>query len=701
MQTLQGLDLTIFAVYIVAVIIFGIWISNREKSATASDYFLASRSLPWWAVGGSLIASNISAEQVIGMNGSGFELGLAIATYELMAAITLIIVAKFLLPVFLQKEIYTMPQFLEKRYDSTVRTIMSVFWIILFVFVNIATVLYLGALAIEQLVNTQWLVGLWGDSSTYSAADLQTVGLYTGIVFLVLYSACFSIFGGLKAVVWTDVIQVVVLLIGGTAAAYGILTYVGEGSLFGGIGRLVDSVPGHFEMLFEPDDTFVDTASGESRSSFNLLPGFAMLFGGMWIVNTYYWGNNQYIIQRALAAKDLPEAQKGVAFAALMKLFIPFFAVLPGIAAYYLLQQGETVDIAKADQAFPWVLANHVGPGLRGLTFAALVAAIGSSVSSMVNSASTIFTIDIYNKYINVDASQRRQVRIGQLAAGVALLCGAFVAPALANAGQVFQVIQEYTGYISPGVLTVFVFGMFYRRGTAKAALAVVLLSVPLSMLFKAVMPDLPFLDRMALIFLINATLMIVVSNFTRKDGLRTRLSPLVFGLTFLGLFAGLYFLDAGSAAFELPVFAVGESDPVLLPLGAFVIALLVGLAVAAIVGDRNAKEAVMMPPRPPFTGRLLSNEQLRNGLAVTVIAIGLATGIRLLVQPVPGLPAWATWVFLLLSLAVLALLYTDKQEEDHKAIDLDPAVFRTRMVFNVSAVAVLFVLTIIYTFLA
>ena len=642
MESLVGIDLYIFAIYIVAVIAFGIWISNREKSATASDYFLASRSLPWWAVGGSLIASNISAEQVIGMNGSGFELGLAIATYELMAAITLIIVAKFLLPVFLKKEIYTMPQFLEERYDATVRTIMSVFWIILFVFVNISTVLYLGALAIEQLINNEWLVGvLGGDPTTYTAAELEYVGIVAGIVFLVLYSACFSIFGGLKAVVWTDVIQVVVLMVGGTAAAYGILSYVGDGSVFAGIGRLYDAVPGHFEMLFEPDDTFVDTVSGESKSSFNLLPGFAMLFGGMWIVNTYYWGNNQYIIQRALAAKNLPEAQKGVAFAALMKLFIPFFAVLPGIAAFYLMQKGEPVDIAKADQAFPWVLAEHVGPGLRGLTFAALVAAIGSSVSSMVNSASTIFTIDIYNKFINPGASEGRQVRIGQLAAAGALVIGAFVAPLLADAGQVFQIIQEYTGFISPGVLTVFVFGMFYRRGTAKAALVVVLLSVPLSMAFKVLMPDLPFLDRMALIFLISSLLMIVVSAMTSKrapdDDWNTNLD------------------DASNTA----------------------------------AGTYES------------SANLVPDTRLRAGLAVAVIAVGVATAIRLLVQPVPGVPIWAVGVFAILSVTVLALIYTDKQADDHKAIDLEPELFRTRMGFNVAAVAVLLVLAVIYTFLA
>ena len=626
---LSTIDTIIFGVYIVAVILFGVWIANREKSETASDYFLASRSLPWWAVGGSLIASNISAEQIIGMNGSGFELGLAIATYELMAAITLILVAKFFLPVFLKEGIYTMPQFLEERYNGTVRTIMSVFWIALFVFVNIATVLYLGALAIETLLG---------------------VSMVYGIIGLVIYSASFSIFGGLRAVVWTDVVQVVVLMIGGTVAAWGILEVVGDGSVLCGIAQLIESVPGHFEMLFEPDDTFTVTNSTEQRSAFNLLPGFALLFGGMWIVNSYYWGNNQYIIQRALAAKDLPEAQRGVAFAAFMKLFIPFFAVLPGIAAFYLAQNElDGAPFEKADQAFPWVLANYVGVGFQGLTFAALVAAIGSSVSSMVNSASTIFTMDIYNKFINPAATEFRQVRVGQMAAAAALIIGALCAPLLAGAPQVFQVIQEYTGFISPGVLTVFVFGMFYRRGTAQAALVVVLASIPLSLAFQQLMPDLPFLDRMAFIFLISAALMIGISMITQSKREELR--------------EDLKYADPGPR----------EVEP-----------------------DLSNNQMGM-----PSTGRIISDFKLRNGLSIAVIGIGLATGIRLLLQPVPGVPQIMSIIYLVLSVAVIALIYTDKTPDDYKAIDLDPALFRTRTMFNVSAVAIILILGFIYTYFA
>ena len=612
---LSQLDLIIFGVYILGVIAFGIWIANRDKNTTASDYFLASRSLPWWAVGGSLIASNISAEQIIGMNGSGFLLGLAIATYELMAAITLILVAKFLLPVFLKKGIYTMPQFLEERYNGTARSIMSVFWIALFVFVNIASVLYLGGVAIN---------GLLGYPLMY------------GVIGLVLYSASFSIFGGLKAVVWTDIVQVVVLLIGGTVAAVGILGAVGDGSVWAGITELFQNVGGHFEMLFEPSDSYVDrfvdkTAEGyqvgdEIKRPFNDLPGLALLFGGMWIVNTYYWGNNQYIIQRALAAKDLPEAQRGVAFAALMKLFIPFFAVLPGIAAFYLVsKKGASIDWPTADGAFPWVLGEYVGPGLRGLTFAALVAAIGSSISSMVNSASTIFTLDIYQKFIKKDASETQLVRMGQISAAGALIIGAFMAPALGGIDQAFQYIQEYTGFISPGVFTVFVFGMFWRRATAPAAVTVIIASIPLSFLLKIMLPDLPFLDRMAFIFVLSAIAMVVISHLTARG-------------------------DAADGK-------LGRGT--------------------------------------------LSDSALRIGLMVTIIAIGLVTGVRLLVQPVPGVPNWFAYATLLLSLAGIVSVLTNNAPDHPKAIDMDTSLFKTSLGFNLTAIAIILILTAIYSLLA
>ena len=627
-MNLSSLDQIIFAVYVVAVILFGIWIANRDKNATSSDYFLASRSLPWWAVGGSLIASNISAEQIIGMNGSGFQLGLAIATYELMAAITLILVAKFLLPIFLKKGIFTMPQFLEERFDGRVRSIMSVFWIGIYVFVNIASVMYLGGLAIEGLLGFE---------------------LWIGILGLVLYSASFSIFGGLKAVVWTDIVQVVVLLIGGTVAAIGILGAVGDGSVIAGITELFNEVPGHFEMLFEPSDSYVDRFTGATANPYSDLPGFALLFGGMWIVNTYYWGNNQFIIQRALAAKDLKEAQKGVAFASFMKLFIPFFAVLPGIAAYYLATK-QNADISSwevADEAFPWVLGTYVGEGLRGLTFAALVAAIGSSISSMVNSASTIFTLDIYQKHINKNASELNLVRTGKIAAAAALIIGSIVAPLLGGIDQAFQYIQEYTGFVSPGIFAVFIFGMFWRRATAQAALVAIVVSIPLSALFKIITPDLPFLDRMALVFLIEVLLIIGLSLWGSKAAPST-----------------------------------GTSD-------------------ATVLDDASSAPRAESTMSKLAGGNLLKDSALRLGLSIAVIAIGMVTGVRILLDQVPGVPSWVPISILVMSLAVIYLLLTEKKEDDEKAIDLDPELFNTERIFNFSAIAVTLILVAIYSLLA
>lgn len=512
-------DLIVLIAYLLGMMGFGIWIANREKSENTRDYFLASQALPWWAIGGSLIASNISSEQILGMNGSGFELGLAIASYELMAAATLLLVGKFLLPVFLKKGIYTMPQFLEQRYDGRVRSLMSIFWVALFVFVNVTSVMYLGGLAMESLLG---LPLIWG------------------IVGLVIYSATFSIFGGLKAVVWTDVVQVIVLVTGGAVAAYSVLAYVGDGSFIAGLTELYQKTPERFNMVFAPTDSYIDRLSGDTRSAYALLPGISVLLGGMWIANLYYWGNNQYIIQRALAATSLQEAQKGIVFAAFLKVFMPLVVVIPGIAAFVL-----NADIQKADQAFPWVLNNYVVVGLKGLTIAGLIAAIGSSISSIVNSASTIFTLDIYHKHIDPQASEVKLVNVGKLSAAVALVIGALIAPSLGNLGQVFQYIQEYTGFISPGVVAIFIFGMFWKRTTANAALAVVIAAIPLSLGFKLLFPDLPFIDRMGITFLLCALLLIVISLLEIKG----RKAEVTDGALRWGLILSLMIIGAATGA--------------------------------------------------------------------------------------------------------------------------------------------------------
>ena len=602
-------DLVVFFGYIIFMMGFGVWIANRDKNENASDYFLASRSLPWWAVGGSLIASNISTEQIMGMNGSGYVLGMAIATYELMAAITLIIVAKYFLPIFLKKGIYTMPQFLEERYNGTVRSIMSIFWVALFIFVNITSVLYLGGLAIEQLLG---------------------VSLYVGIAGLVLYSAAFSIFGGLKAVVWTDVIQVVVLVVGGVVASYLVLSAVG-GGFFSGIEELVAKTPERFEMIFETNDVFTDISTGKLESSYALLPGLTVLFGGMWITNLYYWGNNQYIIQRALAAKDIKEAQKGVAFAAFLKIFMPVIVVLPGIAAWVL---GAEID--KADAAFPWVLDNYVTIGLKGLVFAALVAAIGSSVSSIVNSASTIFTLDIYKQHFNKTASEKNLVRTGQIVAAAALLIGAVIAPLLSSLGQVFQYIQEYTGFVSPGVLALFLFGMFWKRTTANAALWTIVLAIVFSIAMKFGLPDLPFLDRMAITFVLCCLSLVGISILdTPKDD-----------------------------SISMNDGVIGKADDM------------------RMQGEQE-----------------LTAPGFRWGLMGAVMIIGGFTGVKILTEDV-GVGAWLGILTLLLVSAVVAMGVSERKPNDPKALYIDTSLFKTEAVFNVSAFAVMLILTAIYTFL-
>lgn len=500
MITLSNLDLGIVVGWISLMMIFGIWISYTSKKDTANDYFLASNTLPWWAVGGSLIAANISAEQFIGMSGSGYAVGLAIASYEFMAAVTLLVVAKYFLPIFLSKNIYTMPQFLETRFDHRVKTGLAVFWVLLFVFVNITAVLYLGALAIENIMG---------------------IPLIWGVVGLSIYSASFSITGGLKAVALTDVIQVVALIFGGLVATYMVLDAVG-GGVIEGMFALIDKAPEKFDMILD-----------KSNPEYKNLPGISVLIGGMWIANMYYWGTNQYIIQRSLAAKSLQEAQDGTAVAAMVKVILPLIVVIPGIAAYVL-----GAELTKPDQAYPWVISNYVGTGFKGIALAALIAAIGSSISSIVNSAATIFTLDIYRPIFMVrdverfellDTSENNSqqltvkeehqlVRMGKWSSLVAIVIGAIIAPLLGDLDQAFQFIQEFTGFISPGIVAIFMLGLFWKKTSTNAAFAAVLLSIPLSFGFKYLTPDMPFIDRMGTCFLLISALMVVISLFENKN---------------------------------------------------------------------------------------------------------------------------------------------------------------------------------------
>lgn len=500
---LEPIDLIIFFGYCFLIIGMGIFVSREKKGhvKNSSDYFLASKALPWWAVGASLIASNISAEQFIGMSGSGFALGLAISTYEWMAAATLLVVAIFFLPIYMKKGIYTMPGFLLDRYDTRVRTTMAVFWLLLYVFVNLTSVLYLGALSLNTILN---------------------VPMVYGIVGLALFAMIYSIYGGLKAVAWTDVVQVIFLIAGGLATTYISLQMVGSGDAWAGLGILRSEVPGHFSMILSEGEMMIPDGKGGTRDAYGDLPGLSVLIGGMWITNLSYWGFNQYITQRALAAKSLDEAQKGMIFAGFLKLLMPLIVVVPGIAALVIVNNGidtgfiesmkdPVTGLVKSDRAYPTLL-QVLPAGLKGLAFAALTAAIVSSLASMANSTSTIFTMDIYSKYFGKNSSEANQVKVGRITAVVAFIIAAIVAPALGQLDQAFQFIQEYTGFISPGVFAIFFFGVFWKKTTSNAALVGAALSIPLSVVLKIMLPNLPFLDRMGVVFLVLAGLMIIIS---------------------------------------------------------------------------------------------------------------------------------------------------------------------------------------------
>ena len=503
----ETLDYIVFALYAIVILSVGLWVSRSKKGETKSteDYFLASKSLPWWAIGASLIAANISAEQFIGMSGSGFAGGLAIATYEWMAALTLIVVGKFFLPIFIKKKIYTIPEFVEQRYSSQLKTILAVFWIALYIFVNLASVLYLGGLALQTILG---------------------VNMIYAIIGLALFAVAYSLYGGLSAVAWTDIIQVVVLILGGLVTTYLALDTASGGQGFiKGLNSIYDAVPERFDMILE-----------KNNPEYMNLPGIGVLIGGMWIANLYYWGFNQYIIQRTLAAKSLEESQKGILFAAGLKMIIPLIVVIPGIAAYVIINDpllmeklGESgmtnlPTLAQADKAYPWLM-QFLPTGLKGVAVAALAAAIVSSLASMLNSTATIFTMDIYKQLINKNANESKTVNVGRLSAFIALIIATIMAPLLGGIDQAFQFIQEYTGIVSPGILSVFVLGLFWKKTSNKGAVYGALASIPIALFFKVgpkgwlanspveeFFPTLPFLDQMGLTAILSMIVIAIVS---------------------------------------------------------------------------------------------------------------------------------------------------------------------------------------------
>ena len=512
-------DIIVFSGYCLLILFIGLYVSREKKGKvkSAEDYFLAGKSLPWWAIGASLIAANISAEQFIGMSGSGFALGLAIASYEWMAAITLLIVGKYFLPIFIEKGLYTIPEFIEKRFSTELKTILAIFWIALFVFVNLTTVLYLGGLALDTVMGT-------GDGSI----------LINAIIGLALFAAAYSLWGGLAAVAWTDVVQVIVLIFGGLMMTYFALVNLADGgSALDGLKYVYETVPERFSMILSKGE--IITPNG--NDAWFDLPGLAVLIGGMWVANLYYWGFNQYIIQRTLAAKSLEEGQKGIAFAAFLKLLIPIFVVLPGIIVYVMnLDASGSLAVESLDQGFigangsivndnaaPWLIKEVIPIGLKGLILAALAAAIVSSLASMVNSTSTIFTMDIYKSIINKNADDQSLVKVGRVAGLIALIIAIIIAPQLKSLGQVFQYIQEYTGVVSPGILAVFLMGLFYKKASNNGAIWGVISSIPIAMYFK-VGPNgwsslalfnhnIPFMNQMLITCLATMFIIFVISK--------------------------------------------------------------------------------------------------------------------------------------------------------------------------------------------
>jgi SSS family solute:Na+ symporter len=538
MNTLQLADYLVFFLYFILVAAYGIWIYKRKtaKNETAQEFFLAEGSLTWWAIGASLIASNISAEHFIGMSGSGFAIGLAISSYEWMSGLVLIIVALFFIPMFLKNRIYTMPQFLATRYNEQVSSIMALFWLLVYVFVNLTSIIYLGALAITSIANISFM---------------------TCVVSLSLFSIIVTI-GGMRVIGYTDVIQVAVLILGGLVTTYLSLTLLSEEFGFGkdfmaGLSILKQEAPGHFHLILE-----------KGHPHYDKLPGLGVIFGGMLINNLAYWGCNQYIVQRALGA-DLATARNGILFAAFLKLLVPLIVVIPGIAMFVLHENGlfqneMSMDgVIKPDQAYP-TLMNLLPSGLKGVAFAALTAAVVASLAGKANSISTIFSLDIYKKMINTNASEKQLVNTGRWAVVISITVAAFVAPALRSLDQAYQFIQEYVGFLSPGVLAIFLLGLFWKKTTSGAALFGTILTIPLSATLKflpdwtgGMFPVYPFLDRMFITFWIVLFLMIIISLLTPASVQRKEILPfeksmlevkpafIVGSILILGILAALY----------------------------------------------------------------------------------------------------------------------------------------------------------------
>ena len=517
----KPIDYVVFVAYLAILIFLGFFLSRSKngKEKDSKDYFLAGNTLTWWAVGASLIAANISAEQFIGMSGTAFASGIAIAAYELMAAATLLVVGKFLLPVMIEKKIFTIPQFLRDRYNPGTGLAFSIFWLFLYVFINLTSVAWLGALAIKQILGLPKIPGMFLG---------MEVDMTLLVIILVLYliAGIYSIYGGLSSVAWTDVMQVTFLVGGGLITAYAALVVIAkdlglEGGALAALGEVyhkLKAIPGdsHFNLVVN---------QAKTPDAYFDIPGIAVIVGALWLTNLGYWGFNQYIIQKGLAAKSLDEAKKGMVFAAFLKILIPFIVCIPGVCAFYIMKEQPELfaklagSIERSDDAYPFLIRNFTPVFVKGLSFAALSAAVISSLASMFNSTSTIFTMDIYKQYFKKDASEKRLVNVGRITSVCALVIALIaVYPIMGGADQAFQIIQEYSGFVYPGVVVIFGLGLLWKRASGPAAVVAAIGTFVFSILFKVLMPNVPFMLRMGYVFLCLVAIFIPMSLYNKKN---------------------------------------------------------------------------------------------------------------------------------------------------------------------------------------
>ncbi len=532
-------DYLVFVAYIVLLVGMGIFLSRGKKGEekSSTDYFLAGNTLTWWAVGASLIAANISAEQFIGMSGSAYVSGIAMAAYELMAAATLIVVGKFLLPLMIEKKVLTIPQFLSERYNWGVGLSFSIFWLFLYVFINLTSVAWLGALAMKQILGLPTIAGVFMGMNV----DMTLLVI---ILFLFVVAGLYSIYGGLASVAWTDVMQVTFLVGGGLITAYAALDVIAgsldiEGGALGALGQIYTELlenpnDKHFNLVVTRNEELYPIINGIVENGVTIqkadpyfdIPGIVVIVGALWLTNLGYWGFNQYIIQKGLAAKSLAEAKKGMIFAAFLKILIPFIVCIPGVCAFYIMNSPDCADLRaslagsldRPDDAYPWLIRNFTPTIIKGLSFAALAAAVISSLASMFNSTSTIFTMDIYKRFFNKNASEKKLVNVGRLTSVAALLLALIaVYPIMGGADQAFQVIQEYSGFVYPGIVVIFGLGLLWKRASGAAAVVAAIGTFFFSILFKFMLPDVPFLLRMGYVFACLIVLFFSISLMSKK----------------------------------------------------------------------------------------------------------------------------------------------------------------------------------------